>query len=712
MRKPLLAASAKNPENAPLAKAFFAIDSHNRRRQAQKSSMSQQANAAGQPARRDLANAIRALSMDAVQAANSGHPGAPMGMADIAEVLWNDHLKHNPANPRWPNRDRFVLSNGHGSMLLYSLLHLSGYDVSMDELRNFRQFGQRTAGHPEYEPEMGVETTTGPLGQGISNAVGMALAEKMLATRFNRDGFPVIDHRTWVFLGDGCMMEGISHEACSLAGTLKLGKLIAFYDDNDISIDGNVGGWFTDDTPSRFESYGWQVIRDVDGHDGAAIAAAIGQATAETGKPTLICCKTVIGYGAPNKQGTASTHGAPLGEDEIAAAREQLGWQSPPFEVPAPIAAAWDARERGASEETAWAEMVGAYASEHPELAKEFSRRINGELPDDWASFADEAIAKIDAAGDDMATRKASLVALNAFAPRLPELAGGSADLTGSNLTKHAGSTVISGDDAGGNYIYFGVREFGMTAICNGMALHGGLIPYSGTFLVFSDYARNALRMAALMKIQQILVYTHDSIGLGEDGPTHQPVEHVGSLRLMPNMRVWRPCDTVETAAAWRDAIERRNGPTSLVLTRQGVPHQARDAAQIANIARGGYVLRDSSGEPDAILIATGSEVALAMAAAERLAADDIDARVVSMPCAEVFEEQDADYRDAVLPPGVTARVVVEAGATGTWWRYAGAAGAIIGIDRFGESAPAGELFEHFGFSVDNVVETTKRVVA
>jgi transketolase len=674
--------------------------------------MSHEANAAGQPARRDLANAIRALSMDAVQAANSGHPGAPMGMADIAEVLWNDHLKHNPANPRWPNRDRFVLSNGHGSMLLYSLLHLSGYDVSIDELRNFRQFGQRTAGHPEYEPEMGVETTTGPLGQGVTNAVGMALAEKMLAARFNRDGFPVVDHRTWVFLGDGCLMEGISHEACSLAGTLKLGKLIAFYDDNDISIDGNVGGWFTDDTPGRFESYGWQVIRDVDGHDSTAIAAAIGQATAQTDKPTLICCKTVIGYGAPNKQGTASTHGAPLGDDEIAAARETLGWKYPPFEIPATVAAAWDARAQGASEEATWAEMVGAYASEHPELAGEFSRRINGELPEDWASFADGAIAKIDAAGETMATRKASLVALDAFAPRLPELAGGSADLTGSNLTKHAGSTVITGDDAGGNYIYFGVREFGMTAICNGMALHGGVIPYSGTFLVFSDYARNALRMAALMGIQQILVYTHDSIGLGEDGPTHQPVEHVSSLRLMPNMRVWRPCDTVETAVAWRDAIERRDGPTSLVLTRQGVPHQARDAAQIANIARGGYVLRDSAGDPDAILIATGSEVALAMAAAERLAAGGINARVVSMPCTSVFEEQDAGYRDAVLPPAVTARVVIEAGATATWWRHAGVKGAIIGIDRFGESAPAGELFEHFGFSVDNVVETAQRVLA
>ena len=706
-----LAAPAKNPENARLANTIFAVDSYNKRRQAQKTSMSQQANAAGQPVRRDLANAIRALSMDAVQAANSGHPGAPMGMADIAEVLWNDYLKHNPANPRWPNRDRFVLSNGHGSMLLYSLLHLTGYDVSMDELRNFRQFGQRTAGHPEYEPGMGVETTTGPLGQGVTNAVGMALAEKMLAAEFNRDGFPVVDHRTWVFLGDGCLMEGISHEACSLAGTLKLGKLIAFYDDNDISIDGDVSGWFTDDTPGRFESYGWQVIRDVDGHDSGAVATAIDRATAETGKPTLICCKTVIGYGAPNKQGSASTHGAPLGEDEIAAARKTLGWNHRPFEIPPAVTAAWDARERGASDEAAWAKMLAAYADAHPELAKEFGRRINGELPGDWSSFADAAIAKIDAAGENMATRKASLVALDAFAPQLPELAGGSADLTGSNLTKHAGSKVITGDDASGNYIYFGVREFGMTAICNGMALHGGVIPYSGTFLVFSDYARNALRMAALMEIQQILVYTHDSIGLGEDGPTHQPIEHVASLRLMPNMRVWRPCDTVETAVAWRDAIERRDGPTSLVLTRQGVPHQPRDATQIDNISRGGYVLRDSSGDPDAILIATGSEVALAVAAAQRLAGEGIDTRVVSMTCTSVFECEAAVNRGAGLPPGVSARVVIEAGATAGWWRYAGTSGKVIGIDRFGKSAPAGELFEYFGFSVDNVVDTTKSIV-
>jgi transketolase len=674
--------------------------------------MSQQANAAGQPARRDLANAIRALSMDAVQAANSGHPGAPMGMADIAEVLWNDYLRHNPANPRWANRDRFVLSNGHGSMLLYSLLHLTGYDVSIDELKNFRQFGQRTAGHPEYEPAMGVETTTGPLGQGVTNAVGMALAEKLLAAEFNRDGFDVVDHRTWVFLGDGCLMEGISHEACSLAGTLKLGKLVAFYDDNNISIDGEVDGWFTDDTPQRFESYGWQVIRDVDGHDSDSIAAAISQAIGESERPSLICCKTIIGFGAPNKQGTASTHGAPLGDDEIAAARAELGWKSPPFEVPADIASAWDCRVRGASEEGAWAETLTAYANAHPDLAREFGRRINGDLPADWADFAAAAIARIDAAGETMATRKASLVALNAFAPVLPEMVGGSADLTGSNLTKHAGSAVITGDDTGGNYVYFGVREFGMTAICNGMALHGGVIPYTGTFLVFSDYARNALRMAALMGVQNILVYTHDSIGLGEDGPTHQPVEHVASLRIMPNMRVWRPCDTVETAVAWRDAIERRDGPTSLVLTRQGVPHQDRDAGQIAAIARGGYTLRDCDGDPDVLLIATGSEVALAVGAAETLAADGISARVVSMPCTSVFDAQEDEYREKVLPAAVSARVVVEAGVTEAWWRYAGPGGRVIGIDRFGESAPAGELFEHFGFTVDNVVAAARDTLA
>jgi len=649
--------------------------------------------------------------MDAVQAADSGHPGAPMGMADIAEVLWNDYLRHNPANPHWANRDRFVLSNGHGSMLLYSLLHLSGYDLAIDEIRNFRQFGYRTAGHPEYEPELSIETTTGPLGQGITNAVGMALAEKMLAARFNRPGFDVVDHRTWVFLGDGCLMEGISHEACSLAGTLKLGKLIALYDDNDISIDGDVKGWFTDDTVKRFEAYGWHVVDGVDGHDAGSIKAAIDKAVAQTEKPSLILCKTIIGFGAPNKQGTAATHGAPLGADEVAAARKELGWDSPPFEIPAEIGAAWNARDRGAAVEAAWQDVFDRYAAANGDLAAEFTRRMNGELPTGWSEAASDVIAGIDAAGETMATRKASLVALNAFGPLLPELVGGSADLTGSNLTKHAGSKVITGDDASGNYLYFGVREFGMAAICNGLALHGGLIPYAGTFLVFSDYARNALRMAALMRIRNILVFTHDSIGLGEDGPTHQPVEHVSSLRLMPNMWVWRPCDTVETAVAWRDAIERRDGPTSLVLTRQNVPYQKRSARQMASIARGGYVLREAEGDPRLILVATGSEVGLAMAAAEQLAADGVAVRVVSMPCAELFAAQDPGYQEQVLPAAVTARVIIEAGASGTWWRYAGSAGRVIGIDRFGISAPAEELFEYFGFSVDNVVAVAREVL-
>ena len=569
-------------------------------------SITRRSKVAGQPARRDLANAIRALSMDAVQAANSGHPGMPMGMADIAEVLWNDYLKHNPGHPLWFDRDRFVLSNGHGSMLLYSVLHLTGYPLSIDEIRNFRQLGSRTAGHPERAPALAIETTTGPLGQGISNAVGMALAERMLAANFNRPGFDVIDHRTWVFLGDGCLMEGISHEACSLAGTLKLGKLICFYDDNNISIDGEVAGWFTDDTPGRFAAYGWQVIPDVDGHDSASVAAAIDTALAERERPTLICCKTIIGFGAPNKQGTASTHGAPLGKDEVAASRKTLGWDLPPFEIPQEIAAAWNAGKKGAAAETAWKQLFAAYQNAHPELARELQRRIDGQLPENWQSFADAAVRKIDAAGAVMATRKASLVSLNAFAPALPELAGGSADLTGSNLTLHSGSKVITGDDASGNYVYFGVREFGMSAICNGLGLHGGILPYSGTFLTFSDYARNALRMAALMKLQNIFVYTHDSIGLGEDGPTHQPVEHLASLRVMPNMRVWRPCDSVETAVAWRDAIERRDGPTSLVLTRQNVPHQARTEQQISDIRRGAYVLRDCKGQPQLLLVATG----------------------------------------------------------------------------------------------------------
>ena len=675
--------------------------------------MPHKAEVAGQPARRDLANAIRALSMDAVQAANSGHPGAPMGMADIAEVLWNDYLRHNPANPEWANRDRFVLSNGHGSMLLYSLLHLTGYDAfGIEQLRNFRQLGYHTAGHPEYERGGPIETTTGPLGQGISNAVGMAMAEKMLAAEFNRPDHEIVDHKTWVFLGDGCLMEGISHEACSLAGTLKLGKLICFYDDNNISIDGEVDGWFTDDTPARFEAYGWQVVDNVDGHDGAEITAAVEEALADEDRPTLICCKTIIGFGAPNKQGTASTHGAPLGDEEIAAARETLGWDSPPFEIPDEIAAAWNGKERGEADEGAWNRTFAAYNAEHPKLAAEFARRMAGNLPDDWTDIADRAITEIDAAGENMATRKASLVALNALAPALPELAGGSADLTGSNLTKHAGSTPISGNDAAGNYIWFGVREFGMTAICNGLALHGGFIPYSGTFLTFSDYARNALRMAALMKVRNIQVYTHDSIGLGEDGPTHQPVEHTASLRLMPNMSVWRPCDTLETAVAWRDAIERRDGPTSLVLTRQGLPYQPRTAAQIADVARGGYVLRAPDGNPDIVLIATGSEVALAIAAAVALGEEGIQASVVSMPSTDVFDAQDAAYRESVLPVAVTARVAIEAGVSGGWWRYVGTNGRVVGLDSFGASAPADTLFEHFGFTIDNVVAVAKEVLS
>ncbi len=674
--------------------------------------MSHEAATAGHPARRDLANAIRALSMDAVQAANSGHPGAPMGMADIAEVLWRDYLKHNPASPGWADRDRFVLSNGHGSMLLYSLLHLTGYsDFPIDELRNFRQLGYKTAGHPEFEAGGPVETTTGPLGQGVTNAVGMAMAEKMLAAEFNRPDHAIVDHKTWVFLGDGCLMEGISHEACSLAGTLKLGKLICFYDDNNISIDGEVGGWFTDDTPGRFKAYGWQVIDNVDGHDAKAVAAAIDEAVADTDRPSLICCKTVIGFGAPNKQGTASTHGAPLGDEEIAAARKELGWTSVPFEIPDDIASAWDGRTRGAADENAWNERFAAYNEAHPELAAEFARRMAGKLPHGWCQHADKAIAEIDNEAAAMATRKASLRALNAFATFLPEMAGGSADLTGSNLTKHDGSIPVSGDDAGGNYIWFGVREFGMTAICNGMRLHGGFIPYSGTFLTFSDYSRNALRMAALMKVQNILVYTHDSIGLGEDGPTHQPVEHTASLRLMPNMSVWRPCDAVETAVAWRHAIENETGPTSLVLTRQGVPHQNRATAQIADIARGGYVLKDSDGTPDILLIATGSEVALVMDAAARLADNGVQARVVSMPSTDVFDAQDEAYREAVLPANVSVRVAVEAGVTDGWWRYVGPQGRVIGLDRFGESAPAGELFEHFGFTADNVVAVAKELL-
>ncbi len=667
---------------------------------------------AGMPGRRMLANAIRALSMDAVQAANSGHPGMPMGMADIAEVLWNDYLKHNPANPEWADRDRFVLSNGHGSMLLYSLLHLSGYPLSIDEIRNFRQFGYRTAGHPERDPALSIETTTGPLGQGVSNAVGMALAEKMLAASFNQPGLDVVDHRTWVFLGDGCLMEGISHEACSLAGTLKLSKLICFYDDNGISIDGKTAGWFTDDTPKRFAAYGWQVLDDVDGHDSKDIARAIDAAIADEDRPTLICCKTVIGYGAPNKQGTADTHGAPLGDDEIAAVRTELDWPHAPFEIPDDVMGAWNATARGKAAEQTWQAMWAEYAETNPELAREFERRMQSDLPADWQADADAAIARISAEGADMATRKASLVALNAFAPLLPEMVGGSADLTGSNLTKHAGSRVISGDDASGNYLYFGVREFGMAAVCNGLALHGGVLPYSGTFLTFSDYSRNALRMAALMELRNIFVFTHDSIGLGEDGPTHQPVEHTASLRIMPNMFVWRPCDTVETAIAWRHAIERQDGPSCLVLTRQGLKHQPRTDNVLQAVSRGGYVLWESDATPELILIATGSEVALAMGAAKQLAADGTRVRVVSMPCTNQFDRQDSAYRESVLPASVTKRVAIEAGVTEGWWRFVGSDGKVVGIDRFGESAPASELFEHFGFTVDNVLQIARETLS
>jgi transketolase len=634
-----------------------------------------------------------------------------MGMADIAEVLWNDYLQHSPGNPHWWDRDRFVLSNGHGSMLLYSLLHLTGYPLAMDEIRRFRQLGSKTPGHPERDPDLGIETTTGPLGQGLGNAVGMALCEKMLAATFNRPGFDIVDHRTFVFLGDGCLMEGISHEVCSLAGTLKLGKLICFYDDNGISIDGKVTGWFNDDTAGRFEAYGWQVIPDVDGHDSAAVSSAIDECLADD-RPSLIICKTVIGYGAPNKQGTESTHGAALGVEEVAAARKALGWDAPPFEVPDDIRMAWNASARGASQEHDWSTRFASYRAQYPELAEEFERRMRGELPAGWAEGATRAIAGIDAAGKDMATRKASLQALDVFSPLLPELAGGSADLTGSNLTKHRHSVAVTGDDASGNYIFFGVREFGMSAICNGIALHGGIVPYCGTFLTFSDYARNALRMAALMKVRNIFVYTHDSIGLGEDGPTHQPIEHLASLRIMPNMRVWRPCDAVETAIAWRGAIERSDGPTSLILTRQEVPHQRRSDEQIAAVRRGGYVLHDPGAAPAIILIATGSEVGLAMQAASVLAEEGTAARVVSMPCTDLFDAQPDSYRQSVLPPDARARIVIEAGVGDLWWRYTGPSGRVIGMHGFGESAPAGDLFEHFGFTVENVLSVARELLA
>ena len=660
--------------------------------------------------RRRLANALRFLSADAVQQANSGHPGMPMGMADIAEVLWRDFLKHNPANPGWADRDRFVLSNGHGSMLLYSLLHLTGYPLPLEELKRFRQLGSHTPGHPEREPRLGIETTTGPLGQGLANAVGMALAERVLGATFNQPGFTLVDHRTYVFVGDGCLMEGISHEACSLAGTLGLGKLICFYDDNGISIDGPVRDWFTDDTPKRFEAYGWQVIRAVDGHDPEAIGRAIRKARRETGKPSLICCKTVIGFGAPNKQGTEAAHGAPLGAEEVAAARQALDWPYPAFEVPDDVRSDWDARARGKRAEARWLRLLRQYRKGYPDLAAEFERRSSGALPSGWAEFARSTLASVQDKFGALATRQSSQAALNAFAPRLPELFGGSADLTGSNNTWVRNSKGITRADPAGNYVWYGVREFGMSAALNGLALHGGLLPYGGTFLVFSDYARNAVRMAALMRVPTIFVWSHDSIGLGEDGPTHQPIEHLASLRLIPNMTLWRPCDAVETHAAWLDAIERRSGPTGLVLTRQTLPHQPRPAEQLGQLRRGGYVLVDSDGTPEVVLIATGSEVALAVDAARALGESGRRARVVSMPATQLFDAQPADYRDAVLPPAVPC-IAVEAGVRDYWCRYTGRRDYVVGIDQFGASAPAKDLFRHFGITTDGVIAVARHAL-
>lgn len=660
------------------------------------------------PSRKELANAIRALSMDAVQKANSGHPGAPMGMADIAEVLWRSHLRHNPNNPKWADRDRFILSNGHGSMLLYSLLHLSGYDLSIDDLKNFRQLHSRTPGHPEYGYAPGVETTTGPLGQGITNAVGMAIAEKAMADQFNQPGHDIVDHYTYAFMGDGCLMEGISHEACSLAGTLQLGKLIAFWDDNGISIDGHVEGWFTDDTVKRFEAYGWHVIPAVDGHNPEAINAAIEAAKAETGKPTLICCRTIIGYGSPNKSGSHDCHGSPLGNDEIAAARAFLKWDHAPFVIPADIAAEWNGQEKGAKLEADWAAKFAAYEAAHPTLAAEFKRRTAGELPANWAAESAKIIETLQANPAKIATRKASQNSLEAFGKLLPEFMGGSADLAPSNLTMWSGSKSLTNDDASGNYIHYGVREFGMSAIMNGIALHGGFIPYGATFLMFMEYARNALRMAALMKQRSIFVYTHDSIGLGEDGPTHQPVEQIASLRLTPNMSTWRPCDQVESAIAWKHAIERTDGPTSLIFSRQNLAQMDRTAQQLADTAKGGYVLKDCAGTPELILIATGSEVELAVAAYEQLTAKGRAVRVVSLPSTDVFDAQSAEYKESVLPSSVTKRVAIEAGIADYWYKYVGFGGKIIGMTTFGESAPAELLFKEFGFTVENVVATAE----
>ena len=658
--------------------------------------------------RRHLANAIRALSMDAVQKASSGHPGAPMGMADIAEVLWNDHMNHNPTNPEWADRDRFVLSNGHGSMLIYSLLHLSGYDLPMSSLSSFRQLHSQCAGHPEYGYAPGIETTTGPLGQGITNGVGFAMAEKLMADQFNRPGHEIVDHNTYVFLGDGCLMEGVSHEACALAGTWGLGKLVAFWDDNNISIDGHIDGWYTDDTVKRFEAYGWHVV-SVDGHDPEAINAAVTAAKAVTDKPSMICCKTVIGFGSPNKSGTHDCHGAALGEDEVALTRKELGWDSAPFEIPADVYEGWDAKASGADKEAAWNAKFDAYATAHPELAAEFKRRMAGELPANWKQATDAMIADTNEKAASVASRKASQNVITALAPVLPEFLGGSADLTGSNLTSCASFKHVSGKETG-NYISYGVREFGMYAIMNGMALHGGLIPFGGTFHMFSDYAKSALRMAALMKIRTIAVLTHDSIGQGEDGPTHQPIENTAAMRYIPNMDVWRPADSVEVAVAWTAAVERMDGPSSLVLSRQGIPGRSHDAADFDAMRKGAYILSESNGAADIIIIATGSEVDLAAKAQEALAADGVNARVVSMPSTNVFDRQDQAYKDSILTPGVK-RVAVEAGVTDFWRKYVGLEGAVVGIDTFGESAPGGVLMEHFGFTVDNVVKTVKSVL-
>ncbi|ELI0634246.1 transketolase [Vibrio harveyi] len=659
--------------------------------------------------RNKLADTIRVLSMDAVQKAGSGHPGAPMGMADIAEVLWRDFLKHNPTNLNWQDRDRFILSNGHGSMLIYSLLHLSGYDLTMADIQSFRQLHAKTAGHPEYGYAPGIETTTGPLGQGITNGVGMALAEKVLADQFNRPGHEIVDHHTYVFMGDGCMMEGISHEACSLAGTLGLGKLIAFWDDNGISIDGEVEGWFSDDTPKRFEAYGWHVIADVDGHNAQSIRQAILEAQAETSKPTLICCKTIIGFGSPNKSASHDCHGAPLGEEEVALVRQNLGWEYAPFEIPHEIYQAWDAKVAGKDAEAQWANRFVEYELVYPELAAEFNRRVKGDLPENWAQISEDVIKTLQANPATIATRKASQNAIEAFGAHLPEFLGGSADLTPSNLTNWSGSKAITAQDASGNYLSYGVREFAMSAMMNGIALHGGFIPYGGTFLMFMEYARNALRMAALMKQRSIFVYTHDSIGLGEDGPTHQPVEQIASLRLTPNMSTWRPCDQVETAVAWKAAVERTDGPTSLIFSRQNLVQFERDEETLENIAKGGYTLSDCDGEPELILIATGSEVALAMEAKAQL--NNVRCRVVSMPATDVFDAQSAQYQQHVLPTNVTKRIAIEAGIRDYWFKYAGLQGEIIGMTSFGESAPADQLFEMYGFTVANVVDTAKRMM-